>query len=85
MKLEETVGDEEDDEKPQQRSPQLEATPGSAVLESMSTKIKPDDTCYTIRKKNRVIAVLVEAKLTKHKKIADVTAQVSFYSGKHSL
>ena len=47
----------------------------------MSTIIKPDYTCFTIRKKNRVIAVLVEAKLTKHKKIADVTAQVCFYSG----
>ena len=85
MKLEETVGDEEDDEKPQQRCPQQANTPGRATLESLSTEIKPDYTCYTIRKKNRVIAVLVGAKLTKHKKIADVTAQVSFYSGNHSL
>ena len=56
-----------------------EATPGRAARYHISKQSKPDYTCYTIRDgSNQVIAILVEAKLTKHSRVECAVAQVRY-------
>ena len=72
------MDNDDDYSESEEEEAESEATPGRATRHHIS-KSKPDYTCYTIRDgSNQVIAILVEAKLTKHSRVECAVAQVRY-------